>query len=281
MSKDLFLRIINDILAYDVQPLPRHFEFFKPKIDALGQRSFSTRRKCTSALRQLAYGTAADMFDEYLQMSECTSIWRNCPVAWKGQYTNGHQKHPTIVLEAVTSYDTWIWHAFFGVAVATNDVNVLNQSSLFDDIKNGTAPFAPFTVNGNTYTNDYYLADDIYPDWATLIKVYSTPTEEPRIKFKRFQESARKDVERSFGVLQGRFHILQMAGRPQSVNKLRRILYYCVLLHNMIVEDNGFNISWLEEELLNTREDNPNYVRNRSTSRDVRDQEIRDRNIHD
>ncbi|XP_071715185.1 uncharacterized protein [Rutidosis leptorrhynchoides] len=127
--------------------------------------------------------------------------WRNCPVAWKGQYTSGHQKHPTIVLEAVASYDTWIWHAFFGVAGANNDVNVLNQSSLFDDIKNGTAPFAPFTVNGNTYTNGYYLADDIYPDWATLIKAYSTPTEEPRIKFKRFQESARKDVERTFGVL--------------------------------------------------------------------------------
>ncbi|XP_071686956.1 uncharacterized protein [Rutidosis leptorrhynchoides] len=165
--------------------------------------------------------------------------WRNCPVAWKGQYTSGHQKHPTIVLEAVASYDTWIWHAFFGTAGANNDVNVLNQSSLFDDIKNGTAPFAPFTVN----------ADGIYPDWATLIKAYSTPTEEPRIKFKRFQENARKDVERTFGVLQ--------------------------------VEDNGFNISWLEEELLNTREANPNFVRNRSTSRDVRDQEIRDRNIHD
>ncbi|XP_071740109.1 protein ALP1-like [Rutidosis leptorrhynchoides] len=334
MSKDLFLCIINDIIAYDVQPLPRHFEYFKPKIDALGRKSFSTIQKCTSALRQLAYGTAADMFDEYLQMSECTSIvcldmfcrcvlelyvdeylrkptssdiarlysaheekhgfkgmlgsidcmywqWRNCPVAWKGQYTSGHQKHPTIVLEAVASYDTWIWHAFFGDAGANNDVNVLNQSSLFDDIKNGTAPFAPFTVNGNTYTNGYYLVDGIYPDWATLIKAYLTPTEEPRIKFKRFQESARKDVERTFGVLQGRFHILQMAGRPQSVNKLRRILYCCVLLHNMIVEDNGFNISWLEEELLNTREANPNFVRNRSTSRDVRDQEIRDRNIHD
>ncbi|XP_071718393.1 uncharacterized protein [Rutidosis leptorrhynchoides] len=74
MSKDLFLRITNDIIAYDVQPLPRHFEYFKPKIDALGPKSFSTIQKCTSALRQLAYGTAADMFDEYLQMSECTSI---------------------------------------------------------------------------------------------------------------------------------------------------------------------------------------------------------------
>ncbi|XP_071714309.1 uncharacterized protein [Rutidosis leptorrhynchoides] len=121
------------------------------------------------------------------------SKWKNCPVALKGKYTSGNQGHLTIVLEAVASSDTWIWHAFFGVAGANNDVDVLNQSSLFDDIKNRTAPFAPITINGNNYTNGYYLADDIYPDWATLIKAYSTPTDEPRAKFKRFQESACKD----------------------------------------------------------------------------------------
>ena len=40
--------------------------------------------------------------------------WRNCPVAWKGQFTRGDYKVPTIMLEAVASYDRWIWHAFFG-----------------------------------------------------------------------------------------------------------------------------------------------------------------------
>ncbi|XP_071708781.1 protein ALP1-like [Rutidosis leptorrhynchoides] len=288
----------------EAEPLPSHFEYFIQKRDALGRLGFTTEQKITSALRQLAYGTAVDIYLRKPTSSDIARLysaheekhgfkgmlgsidcmhwkWKNCPVAWKGQYTSGHQKHPTIVLEAIASYDTWIWHAFFGAAGANNDVNVLNQSSLFDDIKNGNAPFAPFTVNGHDYLNGYYLSDGIYPDWATLIKAYSTPTDEPRAKFKQFQESARKDVERTFGVLQGRFHILQMAGRPHSVNKLRRILYYCVLLHNMIVEDNGFNITWLEEELLATDEANPNYVRNRSTSRDVREQEIRDRNVHD
>ncbi|CAN1249305.1 hypothetical protein LINPERPRIM_LOCUS7101 [Linum perenne] len=32
--------------------------------------------------------------------------WKNCP-AWDGQCT-GYKKKPTIVLEAVASYDTWI-----------------------------------------------------------------------------------------------------------------------------------------------------------------------------
>ncbi|XP_071705257.1 uncharacterized protein [Rutidosis leptorrhynchoides] len=146
--------------------------------------------------------------------------------------------------------------------------------------KNGTGPLAPSTVNGNNYTNGYYLADGIYPYWATLIRPYSTPTYEQHAKFKRFQESARKDVKRTFGVLQGKFHILQMTGRSHSVNKMRRILYCCVLLHNMIVEDNGHTITWLEEELLKTDEANSNFVKKRSTTHETREKEIRDRDIH-
>jgi hypothetical protein len=38
--------------------------------------------------------------------------WRNCPSSWKGMFT-GRGKHPTMILEAVASYDLWIWHAYF------------------------------------------------------------------------------------------------------------------------------------------------------------------------
>jgi hypothetical protein len=34
--------------------------------------------------------------------------WENCPTAWQGQY-RGHFKKPTLILEAVASYDLWIW----------------------------------------------------------------------------------------------------------------------------------------------------------------------------
>ncbi|XP_013654007.2 uncharacterized protein LOC106358746 [Brassica napus] len=33
--------------------------------------------------------------------------WKNCPTAWRGQYTRGSGK-PTIILEAVASQDLWI-----------------------------------------------------------------------------------------------------------------------------------------------------------------------------
>ncbi|XP_071699373.1 uncharacterized protein [Rutidosis leptorrhynchoides] len=59
---------------------------------------------------------------------------KNCPVAWQGHYHRGDHEGPTIMLEAVASYDMWILHAFFGQAGSNNDINVLNESNLFEDL---------------------------------------------------------------------------------------------------------------------------------------------------
>jgi len=101
-------------------------------------------------------------------------VWKNCPTAWHGQYI-GKEREPTIVLEAVASYDLWIWHAFFGMPGSHNDINVLDRSSLFSDLMEGRAPAANFTINGNSYNMGYYLADGIYPSWATIVQTISHP----------------------------------------------------------------------------------------------------------
>ncbi|GJX68687.1 ALP1-like protein isoform X1 [Tanacetum coccineum] len=88
--------------------------------------------------------------------------WINCPKAWHGQFGRGYKKYPTIMLEAVTSYDLWIWHAFFGVAGANNDLTVLNHSPLFDDLLDDIASVVPYEVNEVTFEKGYYLADGIY-----------------------------------------------------------------------------------------------------------------------
>ena len=59
--------------------------------------------------------------------------WKNCPSAWQGAYGN-RKGAKSIILEAVASFDTWIWHAFFGVPGAQNDLNVLAQSPVFDEL---------------------------------------------------------------------------------------------------------------------------------------------------
>ncbi|XP_022008076.1 uncharacterized protein LOC110907393 [Helianthus annuus] len=77
--------------------------------------------------------------------------WRNCPTAWRGMYTRGDQGHPTIILEVVASQDLWIWHAFFGIPGSNNDINVLQNSEVFDDVIKGAGPDTSFTVSGVEY----------------------------------------------------------------------------------------------------------------------------------
>ncbi|XP_033137354.1 putative nuclease HARBI1 isoform X1 [Brassica rapa] len=162
--------------------------------------------------------------------------WKNCPTAWKGQYSRGSGK-PTIVLEAVASYDLWIWHAFFGPPGTLNDINVLDRSPVFDDIINGVAPRVNFSVNGRNYRYAYYLTDGIYPKWATFIQSISLPQGPKAVLFATHQEGVRKDVERAFGVLQARFAIVKNPALCWDKVKIGKIMRACIILHNMIVEN--------------------------------------------
>nr|XP_043631518.1 uncharacterized protein LOC122602967 [Erigeron canadensis] len=142
-------------------------------------------------------------------------------------------------MEATVSHDLWIWHAFFGPPGALNDINVLQQSPLFLPERMGTAPFCPFTVNEHTYRHGYYLVDGIYLTWPTFVKAYKYPTDPKEKMFKTAQESARKDVERAFGVLKGNWGILSRPFRQRSMKTIRNLVYACVIMHNIIIQDSG------------------------------------------
>ena len=79
---------------------------------------------------------------------------------------------------------------------------MLNQSPLFFDALKGEAPNVQYTVNGKEYSMGYYLADGIYPEWAAFVKTIPLPQTDKHKLFAQYQEGARKDVERAFGVLQ-------------------------------------------------------------------------------
>ncbi|XP_024016234.1 uncharacterized protein LOC112089716 [Eutrema salsugineum] len=167
--------------------------------------------------------------------------WKNCPTAWKGQYSRGSGK-PTIVLEAVASHDLWIWHAFFGPPGTLNDINVFERSPVFDDVLQGKAPKVKYFVNGHQYRLAYYLTDGIYPKWATFVRSFTHPEGEKAKLFAKCQESVRKDVERAFGVLQARFAIVKNPALIWDKVKIGKIMRACIILHNMIVQDerNGY-----------------------------------------
>lgn len=183
--------------------------------------------------------------------------WRNCPIVWKDQFNRGNKEDPTIMLEAVASADLWIWHAFFGVVGSNNSINVLNQSLLFIDDLQGRAPNVNFTINDMQYTQGYYLTDRIYPKLATFVKSFQCPQDPKKKKFKKMQEAARKDVERAFGLLQARWAMIRGPNRICYKSNLKDIMNSCIILHNMIIEDEGdMSSDWMDEVNINESSNN-------------------------
>ncbi|GJT49930.1 ALP1-like protein isoform X1 [Tanacetum coccineum] len=177
MSSTLFNKILNDILSYDVQPIPEYFTYLSSRLDATGQ---------------------------------------------------------------------WI-----------------------------------VIVNGHTYMKGYYLADGIYPEWSTFVKTFSVTRDAKTFKFKTVQEAARKDIERAFGVLQGRWGYYTTTRYACNANQqpqdIMVILYN--ILHNMILENEGFEVN-LNHMFVSPE---PNMVRSWVERCDLhvrKAKELRDRKTH-
>ncbi|CAI9275078.1 unnamed protein product [Lactuca saligna] len=143
--------------------------------------------------------------------------------------------------KAIATHDLWVWNAFFGPTSANNNINVLDQSPVFNDIYFGKSHDKPFQAKV-AYKRGYYSTDDIYPPLSVFVKSFTYPNDPKRKKFKEAQESARKDVERKFGVLKRRWQVLGVGARLYEVKRLQHVMYACVILHNMILEDEGRTI---------------------------------------
>ena len=162
--------------------------------------------------------------------------WKNCPSAWKGAF-QGKEKRPTVVLEAIASYDLHIWHAFVGMPGACNYLNVLDASPLLTEYVDKEMPRFEYHVNGSTYRFLYWLADGIYPERRCFVKTIAAPVGDEQVFYAAAQEALRKDIERAFGVLQARFAVVARPARQWDLKTITEVMTCCIILHNMIVAD--------------------------------------------
>ncbi|XP_058180169.1 uncharacterized protein LOC131298710 [Rhododendron vialii] len=210
MSRPLFHKILGKLQQHDVTFVQRN--------DSTGAVGLSGIQKMTAALRMMAYGMPADSLDEYLKIGgsiaveSLQSFCRGVISIFEAEYLRKPNETDTARLLHVGNQ-----RGFPGIA--------------------GRAPPAHFVVNGSQYDIGYYLADGIYPKWATLVQTISQPQGRKKQHFARMQEACHKDVERAFGVLQARWAIVRGPARFWNEEDLGYIMKTCVILHNMIIED--------------------------------------------
>ncbi|KAF8391958.1 hypothetical protein HHK36_022298 [Tetracentron sinense] len=118
MSRLLFLRIQSAMEAHDpcfilkemqLEPLVYHLfkRFVRVVVEVFGEEYLRSPNN-DDISRLLAQGEARG-FPGMLGSIDCMHWkWKNCPIAWKGQYERGGHHDPSIIFEAVALYDLWI-----------------------------------------------------------------------------------------------------------------------------------------------------------------------------
>ncbi|XP_042962638.1 uncharacterized protein LOC122296908 [Carya illinoinensis] len=255
MSRPLYLRILNEVESND--------PYFVQRRDNAGRLGLSCMQKVTAALRMLAYGVTGDFMDEYIRIGESTameSLKKFCETVVT-VFSEEYLRSPT-----------------------ANDIaRLLAVGEQRGFPAQGRAPPVNYTINGNDYTMGYYLADGIYPKWRTFVKTIPSPRGNKKKNFVKAQESARKDVERAFGVLQQRFAIIRGPSRMFKVKELTNIMKTCVILHNMIIEDEREDSECLNIEYEQLDDNLPELSRNHTTELTdfiQRHHDIRDSSAH-
>ncbi|XP_042977865.1 uncharacterized protein LOC122308659 [Carya illinoinensis] len=237
MSRPLFLRILNEVESYD--------PYFVQRRDNAGRLGLSCMQKITAALRMLAYGVTGDFMDEYIRIGE------------------------SIAMESLKKFSETVVTVFSEEYLRSPTANDIARLLAVGEQQGfpaqGRAPPVNYTINGNDYTMGYYLADGIYPKWQTFVKTIPSPRGNKKKNFVKAQESARKDVERAFEVLQQRFAIIRGPSQMFKVKELTNIMKTCVILHNMIIEDERDDSECLNIEYDQLDDNLPELSRNHTT----------------
>jgi hypothetical protein len=99
------------------------------------------------------------------------------------------------------------------------------------------AAVVPFRIKEEQFNKVFVLVDGIYPSYSRFVRGIKVPATREEKKYTSWQEGARKDVERAFGVLK---NIWQFLDRPILLHNLTDIsnrVVTCLLLHNILVTD--------------------------------------------
>ncbi|XP_021750446.1 uncharacterized protein LOC110716122 [Chenopodium quinoa] len=243
MQRSLFCRIMSKVVEGD--------QFFQQRRNAAGKLGLSPLQKCTAAIRMLAYGVAADAVDEYLRLGQTTSrqalqhFCQGVISQFESEYLrkptdedlrrilhqNDLRGFPGMIGSIDCMHWEWkncptAWKAQY--AGRSKSATLILEAVADQDLWIWHAFFGmPGSCND---LNVLYRSPGITHPHVRKDKLFADQ-----------QAAVRKDVERAFGVLQARFAILRQPALAYDEDILCDIMKACIIMHNMIVEDERHN----------------------------------------
>ncbi len=151
-------------------------------------------------------------------------------------------------------------------------MNIWDWSQLHESFIDGTFGKIDFDfeIDGEQFTNLYFLVDGIYPELSRFVKTISVPVSFYESKFAKWQESVRKNIECGFGVLSKKFKFMQTPVRLHYVDDIFYVVKLCICLHNAMV------VHCIENGEDPETEDMYNITTNTENSLQLDEEEVRD-----
>lgn len=81
----------------------------------------------------------------------------------------------------------------------------------------------------------WLAVDGIYHELSRFVKTIEEPLDRKSTSYAQWQEGARKDIERAFGVLQRKFQVLVRKIELWYVGDIDAVVNTTIMLHNMMV----------------------------------------------
>ncbi|KAL7425544.1 hypothetical protein ACHAXH_000097, partial [Discostella pseudostelligera] len=83
-----------------------------------------------------------------------------------------------------------------------------------------------------------------YLRWSVTVPPFKVTNHIDEIRWSKWVESMRKDVECTFGILKGRFRILKAGVRLDGINAVDTVWFTCCALHNWLLDIDGLTGEW-------------------------------------
>ena len=94
------------------------------------------------------------------------------------------------------------------------------------------------------YKGVYVIVDNGYLNWSCTVPPFTVTSNTDEIRWSRWLESMRKDVECTFGILKGRWRILKAGVRIHGVDGVDDVWLTCCALHNWLLDIDGLSGEW-------------------------------------
>ena len=170
--------------------------------------------------------------------SDCTHIaTERCEYSLRNQHIGQKSSHPTRTFSLTANHRRRILHTSSGGPGSWNDQTMVRHDNFVSGIYHGLYlddiefDLHDYDKNGiiisRKYKGGYVIVDNGYLRWSVTVPPFKVTNRMDKIRWSKWVESMRKDVECTFGIMKGRFRILKTGIRLDGINAVDDIWMTC------------------------------------------------------